>query len=538
MDRIVTILVLMMLTLTASAQRCEHKVQRGEDFESIAQKYGITVEELMEANPDSKACYAGRKLLIPWHGVPVQQKDPEVKPFDYGLTSSAGKVVLTKESVATYQVGQALLKAQKFKEAYPYLKAAEDMGDVRSYYMLGLYHSNSNSPNFDEPLATQYFIKSAAASNDKASEEYNHACAYVAESYTKGRGVPTDYKNAKYFASECAHATSAEDKARIQKVRAEVRQHEAAIRQQEEQERRIEQEEQRRLQEQRRQQQASSHATNVAHNGGAQQGNAVRGGGFWGKGQTIYIQSAGPTYAQLPEAMQTFYFCDSFCKAIKFSVWHSVVDLIPGNPMSAELGALISGWGSSMEMALGNGLSIRNQRNYQIEGDHFIIRDNYQSVAIAKDFSWVEGSIFGRKMRFPYRITEEQYNHFCKLEREFNDRAGTTELITGRPSTSSTTYSSSNGSSVPNGNYQEMYDMYARQAESAYRSLTCTGISVTSRNGEKTGSSLGTWQGSKFSGMKTELRRAQNEMRRIRQEAQRKGINIRTSTYETATVSY
>lgn len=537
MNRIVTILMLMLLTLTANAQRCEHRVQRGEDFESIAQKYGITVEELMEANPDSKTCYAGRKLLIPWHGVPVQQKDPEVKPFDYGFTSSLDKIVLTKESVATYQVGQALLKAKKFKEAYPYLKAAEEMGDVRSYYLLGQYHSNGDNPNYDESLATQYFIKAAAASNDKASEEYNHACAYVAESYIKGRGVSKDYKNAKYFANECTHASNAEDKVRIQNVRREVKQQEIAIRQQEEQERRIEQEAQRRQQAQRQQQRTSSHETNVSHNGGGQQGNTVRGGGFWGKGQTIHIQPAGPTYAQLSEAMQTFYFCDSFCKAVKVQVWHSVVDLFPGDPMSAQLGAAISGWGARMEMALATGVSIRNQRNYTIEADRFTIRDNFQSISFAKDFSWVEGFILGRKIRFPYRITEEQYNHFCKLERDFNDRAGTTAMITGRPSTSTTSSSSKSGS-VPSGNYQEMYDMYARQAESAYRSLTVTGISVTNRNGEKFGSSLGTWQGSNFSGMKSELRRAQNEMRRIRQEAQRKGINIRQSTYETATVSY
>lgn len=76
-------------------------------------------------------------------------------------------------------------------------------------------------------------------------------------------------------------------------------------------------------------------------------------------------------------------------------------------------------------------------------------------------------------------------------------------------------------------------------AESAYRSLTATGISVHNRKtDEHAGSAAGTWQGSNYAGMKSELRQAQNAMRDVRNEAQRNGITIRQSTWETATVSY
>lgn len=97
--------------------------------------------------------------------------------------------------------------------------------------------------------------------------------------------------------------------------------------------------------------------------------------------------------------------------------------------------------------------------------------------------------------------------------------------------------SSSSVKSGDNSYYQTQYDRLARRAESAYRSLTNLGVSVTNKNGEKKGSALGTWGVTSGTGMKMELRKAQSEMKKLRQEAQRKGITIITSQYETAEVS-
>lgn len=44
--RILFFIVALLCAMSLQAQRCEHIVQRGENFSSIAQKYGITVEEL------------------------------------------------------------------------------------------------------------------------------------------------------------------------------------------------------------------------------------------------------------------------------------------------------------------------------------------------------------------------------------------------------------------------------------------------------------------------------------------------------------
>ena len=70
--RLVSFIAALLCCMSLYAQRCEHVVQRGEDFSSIAQKYGITVDELKASNPSSSLCYVGRKLLIPNPGQVVE----------------------------------------------------------------------------------------------------------------------------------------------------------------------------------------------------------------------------------------------------------------------------------------------------------------------------------------------------------------------------------------------------------------------------------------------------------------------------------
>ena len=86
--------------------------------------------------------------------------------------------------------------------------------------------------------------------------------------------------------------------------------------------------------------------------------------------------------------------------------------------------------------------------------------------------------------------------------------------------------------------YQNLYRQYERLAESAYRSLTSTGVSVRYDDGSREGSTLGSWEGSNYVGMKVELGKAQREMQRIRSEAAREGHHIMQSSWETATVSH
>lgn len=66
LQRILLVLMLTVCPLMLSAQSKQmHTVQRGETFALVAQHYGVTEQELKNANPGEDICYAGLKLSIP-----------------------------------------------------------------------------------------------------------------------------------------------------------------------------------------------------------------------------------------------------------------------------------------------------------------------------------------------------------------------------------------------------------------------------------------------------------------------------------------
>lgn len=87
--------------------------------------------------------------------------------------------------------------------------------------------------------------------------------------------------------------------------------------------------------------------------------------------------------------------------------------------------------------------------------------------------------------------------------------------------------------------YQNMYNIWARRAESNYRSLTNLGIRLKNKHtNERAGSTGQSMNSGNYVVMKKNLREAQNQMRNIRQQASRAGVTIPQSVWETATVSY
>jgi hypothetical protein len=102
----------------------------------------------------------------------------------------------------------------------------------------------------------------------------------------------------------------------------------------------------------------------------------------------------------------------------------------------------------------------------------------------------------------------------------------------------SSNYNSNNGGSANASTYQSIYNRWESKAKSAYEGLTRAGTR-TSQNGKATsGTSGGYWNSQNYVALKKDLRNAQNEMRKTRQEARQKGINIVQSNYETVSVSY
>ena len=86
--------------------------------------------------------------------------------------------------------------------------------------------------------------------------------------------------------------------------------------------------------------------------------------------------------------------------------------------------------------------------------------------------------------------------------------------------------------------YRNMYDQYARLAESTYNTLTSIGYSISVNDKESEGGTMGGWSSSDYSTLKRDLRNAQSNMSRIRTEAARAGYTISASHWESVSVSY
>lgn len=106
-------------------------------------------------------------------------------------------------------------------------------------------------------------------------------------------------------------------------------------------------------------------------------------------------------------------------------------------------------------------------------------------------------------------------------------------------------YSTSNNNSVESGStgysqsfYQQEYDRWQRVAERHFESLTNLGYQLKNKDGKKSGGSGQSTSSSNYTRMKKSFREAQNEMRKIRNKAQKEGYIIQKASIEDATVKY
>ena len=315
MRRIATALFLFLLSMNLLAQQREHVVQRGEDFGTIARKYGITEQELMAANPSSKACYAGRKLIIPQHGQPVERKVTP-QPLDLQLLST-DEPILTQSAATTYQVGHALWKEGKLDEAFAYLNKAAESGEARAYYPLGECYSNKDSKLYDPGKAFECFSKATQQVKDKYDAGYWMSCRGMALLYRYGLSVNKDLAKARQYTYEYLIYTDPDGQNDANKLMSAIQAEERAIAAQELAEKReraakllAEKEEKRRQQaeavraknaknapKQGKASKASS-TTQTAQNRRAQDKNNIPGytqvaGGIPGVGETRYWHKSG-----------------------------------------------------------------------------------------------------------------------------------------------------------------------------------------------------------------------------------------------------
>lgn len=99
--RIFVLVLLAVSPMLASAQSARtHTVLRGQTFQSVARMYGITVQELKDANPGEDDCYVGMKLTIPDKQPPATPK-PAVTTTHASQTTAAASAQRRTSSGST-----------------------------------------------------------------------------------------------------------------------------------------------------------------------------------------------------------------------------------------------------------------------------------------------------------------------------------------------------------------------------------------------------------------------------------------------------
>lgn len=121
-----SILVLFLLAVTSQVvgQQKSIVVGYGETFETIAIKYGVTMADLMAANPGKANCYAGMKIIVPEaHNSPI------------GLSGVSSDLVNHSDSLLI--LAKAVRSAGNYKKAIRLYNKVIDMNVRRAYGYAG-----------------------------------------------------------------------------------------------------------------------------------------------------------------------------------------------------------------------------------------------------------------------------------------------------------------------------------------------------------------------------------------------------------------
>lgn len=199
-----TLSAMLLMSISSYAQQAEHVVQRGEDFTSIAEKYGIKVDDLKAANPQSAVCSVGRKLYIPRVGETIVVKETKELPKEVSLKSDEKAEI---SHTSAFHVGHVLWKKTRYDAAKNYLLDAAKEGDVRAYYPLADCYSREDGGCYDEVQAVEYFTKTTEVATNKANDQYWMACLKLAEIYLNGKGTAKDPLKARRYYDEFKNST-------------------------------------------------------------------------------------------------------------------------------------------------------------------------------------------------------------------------------------------------------------------------------------------------------------------------------------------
>lgn len=418
-----------------------------------------------------------------------------------------------------YNKGVAYHNQQKYTEAIPWLLRAAEGKYRPAYRKLADCYNITNQPN----KAWIWYGSCVGGDGfDPNSNDYWYACMMLGNMFKAGRGCDKNYDSALHFLREFQKYTTSTNKATASEMIAEVLA----------------------LKNKSNQQISQSSASNTNNSARSQSAsntnNASNANNAIIESLSRYSDVGRPSYGTIPTNVDIY-----MKNADKNSIIVKKFKFIAHNG-DYILHVNNGGPGSMYKMTQNNSDRFVFQSCQQVLSSNIgtfnSLNVSYKvvmggSITIKKDWSEVIDStfesFFGKKS-LTSMATKEEYDLFSKAA---SNIAQQFQIMSGDSGGDSVAPAQIK-SGMSEAYYQDLYRKYERLAESAYRSLTSTGVSFKDSEGNREGSTLGSWQGSNYVGMKTELGKAQREMRRIRSEAAREGYNIMQSTWENATVSY
>ncbi len=136
---IICLLIPVIFTSLYVAADIEHVVKRGESIESIARKYGMSSEKLLEANKDAATLfYIGQRLKIP------TEQSTEHEQTNYGRTSNACNIISPIEQGLAEDAKRYFENKDWRKAVKTYNKLIKNYPKAVYYYNRGLSQLNNN----------------------------------------------------------------------------------------------------------------------------------------------------------------------------------------------------------------------------------------------------------------------------------------------------------------------------------------------------------------------------------------------------------
>ena len=136
---IICLLISAILGIGSGFADIEHTVARGESIESIAEKYGITPEQVLEANKDASTLfYIGQKLKIP--NARVNSENTSV----YSHTNNQNSLISSMERGLVDDAKRHFEHKEWGKAVKTYSKLIKDYPKSIYYYNRALSYFNNN----------------------------------------------------------------------------------------------------------------------------------------------------------------------------------------------------------------------------------------------------------------------------------------------------------------------------------------------------------------------------------------------------------